>query len=78
MRGFHRTTTMVCSSPIFESTLSGWTKEVSRALNTRTGIFWAPPATDGAFLFLVSAHCCPAVPLWRRTQGSCGRIFGPI
>jgi len=38
----------------------------------RTEIFWAPPATDGAFLFCFSAHWRPAVPLWRRTQGHVG------
>jgi len=77
MRGFNRTVTVMCATLILESTLSGWTKGFACAEYRVQGFFWAPPATDGAFCFFFLPTCSPAVPLWKRTQGSCG-ISGPI
>jgi len=60
MRGFNNRKAMAALLYL-ESTLSGEPR-VSRALNTRTWIFWGPAATDGAFLFLFLPHAARRCP----------------
>ena len=61
MRGFN-CTVMQCATLIVNPP-ERVNQRVSRALNTAYWDFWAPPATDGAFLFSFFCPVLPAVPL---------------